>query len=561
MGAVRVTLTGGEPLKRKDLETIAGAFDERISLNLNTTGDGLTSERAAALYENGLFALGVSIDSQNPEEHDRMRGRRGAFRTAVNALEMAAKNSLYPYIISLATREFLERDRFMAFVRFAADTGAREIHLIEPCATGKLAGRHDVVLRKKEKDMIINYQKEIAQSEDLPVLSSFLYLESPDAFGCGAGLTHLYIDGSGEMCPCNLVPLSFGNIQNEPVANILERMGKCFIKPRTVCAGHTLSAHIKGTGLPTPLEQSLEICKRHLPIRHPIPRFFRIKQESQAEAGSDDLRAAYDRIHSSYDEFWVCEAGKPVHDLISRLNYNNVYRVIEAGCGTGYATALLAGKLGTDSKVLAVDISEGMLGKARKRIRALGYTNVRFVAGDALELIKSEGLFDLVFSSWVLGYIPLKPFFSAAYNALNDSGRLAFIVHRENSPARELGIFYELVAEDPAVMTKRVVFDFPRDLIHAREELEGAGFKIEFINEGNITFSYESPEDVLDHLLKSGAGTAFYDAIDQASRKRLKKRFLDRLAGKNRGSETYDVVHDYVMCIASKMPRSECRFI
>jgi MoaA/NifB/PqqE/SkfB family radical SAM enzyme/protein-L-isoaspartate O-methyltransferase len=552
MGAVRVTLTGGEPLKRKDLESIAGAFDEKASLNLNTTGDGLTPGRAAALHENGLFALGVSIDSQNPQEHDRMRGRKGAFTTALRALELAAKNSLYPYVISLATREFLEHERFWAFVRFAADAGAREIHLIEPCATGNLAGRQDVVLKEKERDLIIEYQKELALNDDLPVLSSFLYLESPDAFGCGAGLTHLYIDGSGELCPCNLVPLSFGNIQNEPVGQILERMGKCFTKPRTVCAGRTLSMHIPGTGLPTPLEESVELCKMHLPKRHHIPRFFRTREESMGEAGSDELRSAYDRIHGSYEEFWVCEAGKPVRDLVDRLRYIHVHRVLEAGCGTGYATALLAGKLGKDSELLAVDLSGGMLEEARNRINALGLTNVKFVAGDALELVKSEGLFDLVFSSWVLGYIPLKPFFSAACSALNQGGCLAFIVHRENSPARELGIFYELVAEDPAVLTKRVAFDFPSDINHARKELEAAGFQIEFLQAGDISFRYKSPEEVLDHLLKSGAGTAFYDAIDPRGRERLEKRFLEKLAECNENIGRYDVVHDYITCIAQK---------
>ncbi|MCE5251059.1 radical SAM protein, partial [bacterium] len=239
MGVVRVTLTGGEPLLRKDLESIAGAFDKRASLNLNTTGSGLTAERASALRDNGLFALGVSIDSENPEEHDRMRGVKGAFTTALRALDLASKNGLYPYIISLATHEFLGRDRFMSFMRFAAGTGAREVHLLEPCATGKLAGRQDVLLRKADTNRVIEYQKEIACDDGLPVLSSFLYLESPDAFGCGAGLTHLYIDGSGELCPCNLVPLSFGNVTREPLKDILDRMGSCFTKPRTVCAGRT----------------------------------------------------------------------------------------------------------------------------------------------------------------------------------------------------------------------------------------------------------------------------------------------------------------------------------
>ena len=243
---------------------------------------------------------------------------------------------------------------------------------------------------------------------------------------------------------------------------------------------------------------------------------------------------------------------QPVQELVGRLRLNDVRRVIEAGCGTGFATALLANKLNRDSGLVAVDLSEGILEEARKCTNAPAFCNIRFVAGDALEVLKSEGLFDLVFSSWVLGYIPLKPFFKATYNSLNQGGRLAFIVRRENSPAREQGIFYELVAEDPTVLTKRVAFDFPRDMNHAREEIETAGFEIEFLQEGNISFSYNSPEEVLDHLLKSGAGTAFYDAIDPAGRDRLEKQFLEKLADSNEKIGQYEVVHDYVMCIAQK---------
>ncbi|MHC4266747.1 MAG: radical SAM protein, partial [Planctomycetota bacterium] len=52
---VNLTLTGGEPLLRSDLDQIAASFDERTNLVLNTTGDGLTVERARALRDAGIF--------------------------------------------------------------------------------------------------------------------------------------------------------------------------------------------------------------------------------------------------------------------------------------------------------------------------------------------------------------------------------------------------------------------------------------------------------------------------------------------------------------------------
>ena len=63
---------------RSDLEEIANFFDDRTYLTLNTTGDGLTNDRARALRDSGIFAIGVSLDSTDPNEHDRLRGKKGA---------------------------------------------------------------------------------------------------------------------------------------------------------------------------------------------------------------------------------------------------------------------------------------------------------------------------------------------------------------------------------------------------------------------------------------------------------------------------------------------------
>jgi MoaA/NifB/PqqE/SkfB family radical SAM enzyme/protein-L-isoaspartate O-methyltransferase len=550
LGAVMVTLTGGEPLLREDLPDILQSYDSRSCLVLGTTGEGLTPARAGMFRARGLFAVGISLDSDQEAEHDRLRGRAGAFRSALQALRVAREGGLYPYVVSVATRQFLQRSRFLPFLRFAADAGALEVHLLEPSATGKLAGQTEVLLSAAERQRIFDYQGEVAQHEDLPILSSFAYLESPEAFGCGAGLTHLYIDGSGEVCPCNLVPLSFGNLAREPFHRILERMGTHFCRPRTGCVGRLLVKRFPAFGLPTAPETSNAICEQHLPRKHAVPAFFRIRDEVQGnEVGAPELREAYNRVHRDYDQFWLVAAAKPTEDLVQQMHWSGQEAVFEAGCGTGHATALLAQR---SAQVLAVDLSEAMQIDARARIQAQGLRNVRFVAGDALAALSSAGGFDRVFSSWVLGYIPLVPFFAAAHRALKPGGQLGFVVHRENSPREPLEIFAELVAEDPSVLQKRVAFDFPRDTDHVQALLQGAGFEIHALWQDSIVFRYDSAEQVLEHLLKSGAGTAFHDAIDPARRPVLTERFLQVLASRHGPGANFEVRHEYVSCVANK---------
>ena len=384
----------------------------------------------------------------------------------------------------------------------------------------------------------------------MPILSSYTYLEGPTAFGCGAGLTHLYVDGSGEVCPCQLAPVSFGNVTKQPLLDILERMGQHFQQPRARCVGRALGSGIPAGALPTELPVSEEVCERCLPAEHAVPRFFELRSQATGSVGGVELQSAYDRVHDDYDEFWLSAAAGPINELFTKLDGQPVGDVFEAGCGTGYSTQRLSELAG--GNVLAVDLSAGMLENARERLKSAGGANVEFRHGDALKELAVSGAFDVVFSSWVLGYIPLTPFFKAAAKALRPGGRLAFVVHQEDSPREPLEIFGELVAANPSVLTKRVAFDFPRDLQHTRDEMATAGLSIKHLWEGGVAFEYPTADEVLEHLLKSGAGTAFYDAIDLSHRDELTAEFLTRLAENHRDRDTIPVVHDYIACFAFK---------
>ncbi len=312
-----------------------------------------------------------------------------------------------------------------------------------------------------------------------------------------------------------------------------------------------MSKHIHAERLPLGPEASAEICREHLPAVHPVPRYFQIRAEAGEEVGSNELQSAYDRIHQDYDRFWLKEAAKPIADLAAKIPFTGLENIFEAGCGTGFATVLIAKKLKDSASITAVDLSEGMLAEARERTRLAGFNTVQFIAGDALEILNNKESLDMVFSSWVLGYIPLAPFFAAASRALRKSGVLAFVVHKENSPREPLEIFGRLVAEDPSVLQKRVAFDFPRDMNHVSQQVLSAGLEVVHLWDGKIVFRYDTAEEVLEHLLKSGAGTAYYDAIDPKRRDELQGRFVETLARKNPVAG-YEVIHDYICCIATK---------
>ncbi len=73
-------------------------------------------------------------------------------------------------------------------------------------------------------------------------------------------------------------------------------------------------------------------------------------------------------------------------------------RLLDVGCGPGVSTFALAERLGPSVEVLGVDLSARMIGRAKKRLAALGpsMAHVRFQIGDAARLDLPDAHFDLI---------------------------------------------------------------------------------------------------------------------------------------------------------------------
>jgi 12,18-didecarboxysiroheme deacetylase len=85
-GVPVILFSGGEPLVRQDLVELARYAVERgMRAVISTNGTLLTEEKVRELKEVGLSYVGVSLDGLE-EVNDRFRGKKGAFRSAMEGI-------------------------------------------------------------------------------------------------------------------------------------------------------------------------------------------------------------------------------------------------------------------------------------------------------------------------------------------------------------------------------------------------------------------------------------------------------------------------------------------
>jgi ubiquinone/menaquinone biosynthesis C-methylase UbiE len=120
--------------------------------------------------------------------------------------------------------------------------------------------------------------------------------------------------------------------------------------------------------------------------------------------------------HSDY-QFRIGQAA------IAQLTPRDSEYVLEIGCGAGQLTVEIAKQI-PNGRILATDISQNMVEKARETVALNGVSNVQFMCIDACE-IQYDREFDAIFSNATIHLIyHKKRLFEKMYAALKPGGRV-----------------------------------------------------------------------------------------------------------------------------------------
>lgn len=229
-GVPIVAFTGGEPLVDTRLAEIIRYFNPQDTIiAVTTNGTLLDGEKLKGLIDAGLDTLTVSLDSPHAETHDKFRNSKGSFEKAVQAIKTAVAAGIDTTIIMTVHHENIHGD-FPDMIDFAQKLGVK-LHVSLAAPSGKWATDENMrkyALTGKDTDFLESMRKRY----------SFIRRDLDGNYctkGCPAGTERICLTPDGEVMPCTKIHVSFGNIRENTLYEIRERI-----------LGHTEFSEIPG---------------------------------------------------------------------------------------------------------------------------------------------------------------------------------------------------------------------------------------------------------------------------------------------------------------------------
>lgn len=237
LGTRILTLGGGEPLLRDDLEELISlAKFYQMLVNIPTNGILLTKERAISLAEAGVNIIILSLDTSDDKVYEKHRGVpfKVAERALASLLYAASKYPDLTVAVCCVITNY-NIDNLATFADWILEQGDGKISInFQPYHYPLHQGRREnnkfipknnrKAILKKQIEELINLKRLGA-----PINNSEFYLRKipdflcnnklPDGFRCLAGYTGVVITADLKVLPCWRLP-PIGDLRSEDLVDI-----------------------------------------------------------------------------------------------------------------------------------------------------------------------------------------------------------------------------------------------------------------------------------------------------------------------------------------------------
>ncbi|MDE5910472.1 MAG: radical SAM protein [Lachnospiraceae bacterium] len=226
LGLNWITISGGEPLTRKDVPMLVERLSSSgVAVNIITNGWLLGGETAQKLKESGISTVAISIDG-TPEIHDSIR-KEGAFEHAKNAFLAMEKLGIYTGAVTTITKQNINILNELKEELIKMGVKSWQIQLGLPM--GSLKERPDWVLEPTQIRDIIDFAYDTAKEGRIAIyLADCIgyYTKKEIEIKKIAYQTNLIASWDG----CNAGTRGFGILQNGDILGCTSIRSKEFIE-------------------------------------------------------------------------------------------------------------------------------------------------------------------------------------------------------------------------------------------------------------------------------------------------------------------------------------------
>ncbi|MCA9708241.1 MAG: radical SAM protein [Myxococcales bacterium] len=229
-GAHHLTITGGEPLLRKDaLEIIEHAGELASSVTLITNGSHVTAQVAQRLATAGVSAVQLTLLAADRAEHDRLKGAE-CFDDTVRAAVELAEVDVSVQVCFVAMRENADQFADVMELCFALGVGSISYNRMSPTGgaihhIARLMPTVEQIERNLDTAEVLGRRWGIRVATAMPIPPCLIRIDrySWVSFGfCSTGShsPNIVIDGTGKVRSCNLASGVLGNLLQQDWAEI-----------------------------------------------------------------------------------------------------------------------------------------------------------------------------------------------------------------------------------------------------------------------------------------------------------------------------------------------------
>ena len=142
------------------------------------------------------------------------------------------------------------------------------------------------------------------------------------------------------------------------------------------------------------------------------------------------VASLYDKRSGYYDLLvHLLSGGRDWHYrkiAVDRLQLHPGDQVLDMGCGTGMDIPLLCRRVGHEGRVVGLDLSKGMIRRAKKRLSRNLSLNISLIHGNALYLPFESKSFDAVFCDYLISTVPAVMVIKEAFRVARPGASMVF---------------------------------------------------------------------------------------------------------------------------------------